>query len=134
MDQLRPSVGKIVIGGMFTVILFDALGSFASKELGFEYALLIPGSLLIYGTVAAMVARRRDWLLGLLAATVLAFTDVTVAWAVSWLIGPGKPESGLTSMTVVGAAMTAFVLGGLAGAVGAWIGVRRRRGVDAPAA
>ena len=127
MDQLRPSVGKIVIGGMFTVILFDAIGSYAAKEFGFEYALLIPGSLLIYGTVAAMVARRRDWLLGLLAATVLALTDVTAGWAVSWLIGPGKPESGLTLMTVVGAAMTAFVLGGLVGAVGAWIGVRSRR-------
>ena len=133
MDPLRPSVGRVVIGGMCAVILFDAVGSFAARELGFNYTLLIPGSLLIYGTAAALVARRRDWVLGLLAATVLALTDVTVGWAVSWVIGPGRPEAGLTPITVVGAVMTAFVLGGLAGAIGAWIGVRTRRGPDAPA-
>ena len=127
MDQARPGVGKIVIGGMLAVILFDTVGSFAAKGFGFDYALLIPGSLLIYGTVAAMVARRRDWVAGLVAATALAFTDVTIGWAVSWLIGPGKPEFDLTPMTVIGAGMTAFVLGGLAGAVGAWIGVRKAR-------
>jgi len=121
------SVGKIVIGGVLAVILFDTVGSFAAKSLGFNYALLIPGSLVIYGTVAAMVARRRDWVLGLLAATALAFADVTLGWAVSWLIGPGRPEGGLTAMTVVGAAMTAFVLGGLAGGIGGWIGVRKGR-------
>lgn len=127
MNQPAASVGRVVLGGIFAVILFDTVGSFTAKSFGFSYSLLIPGSLLIYGTVAAMVARRRDWVVGLVAATVLAFTDVTLGWAVSWLIGPGKPESGLTPMTVVGAGMTAFVLGGLAGGVGAWIGVRRGR-------
>jgi len=128
MEVLKNSVGKIVIGGVLAVLLFDAVGSVAAKRLGFAYSLLIPGSLLIYGTVAALAARRRDWVVGLLAATLLAFTDVTLGWGVSWLIGPGKPEAGLTPMTVVGAAMTAFVFGGLAGAVGAWIGVRKRTG------
>lgn len=127
VNQPEASVRKIVLGGMLAVILFDTVGSFAAKSFGFTYAFLIPGSLVIYGTVAAMVARRRDWVVGLIAATLLAFTDVTLGWAVSWLIGPGKPESGLTPMTVVGAGMTAFVLGGLAGGVGAWIGVRKGR-------
>ena len=125
MEVLKNSVGKLVIGGVLAVVLFDAVGSLAAKRFGFAYSLLIPGSLLIYGTVAAMVARRRDWVIGLLAATLLAFTDVTLGWAVSWLIGPGKPEAGLTPLTVVGAAMTAFVFGGLGGAIGAWIGVRK---------
>jgi len=115
---------------MLTVVLFDAVGSLASRYFGFSYALLTPGSLLIYGTVAALVARRRNWVHGLLASTVLAFTDVTVGWAVSWVIGPGRPESGLTPITVIGAAMTAFVLGGLAGAIGAWIGTRKVGGSD----
>ena len=130
MDQPGASVGKIVIGGVLAVVLFDAVGSLAAKRFGFAYSLLIPGSLLIYGAVAAMVARRRDWVVGLLAATLLAFTDVTLGWAVSWLIGPGKPEAGLTPMTVLGAAMTAFVFGGLAGGVGAWIGVRKGRAMS----
>ena len=127
VNQTGASVGRIVLGGMLGVFVFDAVGSFAAKGLGFAYSLLIPGSLLIYGTVAAMVARRRDWAMGLLAATLLALTDVTLGWAVSWLIGPGKPESGLTPMTVVGGGMAAFVLGGLAGGVGAWIGARKGR-------
>ena len=127
MNETGASVGKIVIGGMLAVILFDAVGSFAAKTFGFAYSLLIPGSLLIYGTAAAMVARRRDWVVGLVAATILAFTDVTLGWAVAWLIGPGKPEAGLTPMTVLGAGMTAFVFGGLAGGIGVWIGVRKRK-------
>lgn len=83
--------------------------------------------MLIYGITAALVARRADWVLGLIAGTALAFVDVTAGWAVSWWIGPGRPASGLTPMTVLGGAMTAFVLGGLAGAVGAWLGIRHSR-------
>ena len=128
MDTPRPNVAPIVGAGVVAVLLFDALGSFAAQRFGFSYALLTPGSLLIYGVVAALVARRREWVLGVLAATFLAFCDVTAGWAVSWVIGPGRPEGGLTPMTVVGAAMTAFVLGGLAGGVGAWIGTRGLRG------
>ncbi len=134
MGVERPRVTTIVIGGMVAVLLFDALGSFASKLLGFSYVLLTPGSILIYGIVAALVARRREWLVGLFAAILMAFTDVTAGWAVSWLIGPGKPEGGLTTVVVVGAVMTAVVLGGVAGAIGAWIGVRTMGRSGAPAA
>src|ERR1051326_2505304 len=105
-DLLKPQVAPIVIGGGIAVLLFDAVGSLVSKQLGFSYALLLPGSLLIYGTVAALVARRRDWLLGLLAALAMGLTDLTAGWAVSWFIGAGKPEGGFTFMTVVGAVMT----------------------------
>jgi hypothetical protein len=133
MNNVKPHVAPIVIGGVVAVLVFDALGSFASKQFGFTYALLVPGSLLIYGSVAALVARRRDWLLGLFAAMGMGFTDLTAGWAVSWLIGPGKPEGGVTLMTIVGAVMTVSVLGGLAGAIGAWIGARRTRD-SAPAA
>ncbi len=130
----RPRVARILIGGMAAVVVFDALGSVASKQLGFSYALLIPGSLLIYGAVAALVASRRDWVTGLLAAMAMAITDLTLGWAVSWLIGPGKPPGGFTAVTIVGAIMTAFVGAGLAGSIGAWLGVRRLRGSRAPAA
>jgi len=124
---VQRSVGAILIGGMVAVIVFDALGAFASKRLGFGYALLIPGSLLIYGTVAALVARRRDVGEGLLAALALAITDLTLGWTVSWFIGPGRPAGGVTIMSVLGAVITAFVLAGLAGTIGGWIGIRFRR-------
>jgi hypothetical protein len=133
-DTVQRSVWPSVIGGMVAVVLFDAVGSFASKQLGFAYALLIPGSLVIYGTVAALVAGRRDFVMGLLAALAMAMTDLTLGWTVSWLIGPGRPAGGLTLIAVVGAVMTAFVLAGLTGAIGGWIGIRFLRRSSAPAA
>jgi len=116
------------------VLGFDAAGAVASKQLGFTYAFLIPGSLLIYGTVAALVARRRDWLLGLLAGVLMGLTDMTLGWTVAALIGPGRPAGGFTLATIVGGAMTGFVAASLAGSVGAWIGSRRVRGPGASAA
>ena len=124
----RTPVGPILIGGMVAVVVFDAVGSAASKQLGFSYGLLIPGSLVIYGVVAGLVARRRDWHLGLFAALAMALTDLTLGWAVSWIIGPGKPVGGLTAALIIGAVMTAFVGAGIAGSVGAWVGVRRPSG------
>lgn len=125
MRQQVGSAVPILVGGAVAVVAFDALGAAASRQLGFSYALLIPGSLLIYGVVAALVARRGDWLLGLLAALAMAITDLTLGWAVSSLIGPGRPASGFTLVTILGAAMTAFVAAGLAGGIGAWLGSRR---------
>ena len=120
------SVAPILLGGMLAVVLFDAAGAAASKQLGFSYALLVPGSLVIYGVVAGLVARRRDWAVGLLAAMVMALTDLTLGWLVAWLIGPGRPSGGFTLVTILGAVMTAFVGAGLAGGIGAWLGTRRR--------
>ena len=124
---VRSPVAPILIGGMAAVLVFDAIGSAASKQLGFSYALLIPGSFLIYGAVAALVARRRDWAVGVLSALVMASTDLTLGWAVSWLIGPGKPAGGFTVPTIIGAIITAFVIAGLAGTFGAWLGIRSLR-------
>jgi hypothetical protein len=81
---------------------------------------------LIYGTVAALVAARRDAATGVLAALAMAIIDLTLGWFVSWLIGPGTPAGGFTAVTIIGAVMTAFVGAGLAGSLGAWLGVRRR--------
>jgi len=123
------SVAPIILGGMLAVLIFDAVGAAASKQLGFSYALLVPGSLVIYGAVAWLVARRRDWVVGLLAAMMMALTDLTLGWLVAWLIGPGRPAGGFTFVTVLGAVMTAFVGAGLAGGIGAWLGIRRRSAV-----
>ena len=121
----RAPVAPIVLGGMLSVVAFDAVGSLASRQFGFSYGILIVGSLLIYGTIAALVARRRDWHTGLFAAIAMALTDLTFGWAVSWLIGPGRPAGGLTTTTVMGAALTALLAAGVAGSIGGWVGVRR---------
>lgn len=125
---MNRSITPIVLGGMLAVVVFDAIGAAASRQLGFSYGLLIPGSLVIYGVVAALVARRRDWVVGLLAAMWMALTDLTLGWLVAWLIGPGRPAGGFTFVQVAGAVMTAFVAAGLAGGIGAWLGVRAQRG------
>jgi len=124
MNAERPRVGPIVVAGIVALLLFDAAGALASQRLGFSHALLVPGALLLYAIVAALVARRREWLLGFLAAMVLAFVDVTLGSLVSALIGPGRPAGELTLGAILGGAMTAFVLAGLAGGIGAAIGAR----------
>jgi len=133
-DRIERPVTGIVAAGVVAVLGFDAVGALASKQFGFTYAFLIPGSLIIYGTVAALVARRRDWLLGLLAGVLMGLTDMTLGWTVAALIGPGRPAGGFTLATIVGGAITAFVAASLAGSVGAWIGSRRARGPSASAA
>ena len=94
MVNVNPqrSVRAVLLGGMVAIVVFDALGAAAAKRFGFSYGLLVPGSLLIYGRVAALVAARRDAATGVLAALAMAIIDLTLGWFVSWLIGPGTPR------------------------------------------
>jgi hypothetical protein len=116
------SVVPILIGGAVAVVAFDALGTAASNQLGFSRALLVPGQLLIYGVVAALIARRGAWLLGLFSAFAIAIVDLTLGSVVSSAVGPGRPEGGFTVGAILGGVMTAFVAAGLAGGIGAWLG------------
>jgi hypothetical protein len=116
----------IMLGGIVAVIGYDALGSLAARQFGFPLAALLPGTLLLYGAVAALAARRYGWHVGFFAALALGLIDLTLGWTVSWAIGPGRPPGGLTIGTVLGAAVTGLLAASLAGSLGAWLGVRRR--------
>src|SRR6185437_5592846 len=47
-DRVERPVTGIVAAGVGVLLGFDAVGALASKQFGFTYAFLIPGSLIIY--------------------------------------------------------------------------------------
>ena len=47
----------VLVAGIAAVTLLDAIGSVASRKLDFNYTILSPLSMLIYGTVGAMAAQ-----------------------------------------------------------------------------
>jgi hypothetical protein len=120
----RLPIAPIIAGGDVSVVAFDVLGSLICKATGMSYDLLWPGSVIIYGTVAALVGRRRDWHTGLFAGFAMGGADLTGGWWVTWMIGPGRPASGFSWPTILAGAMSALAIGGIVGSIGSWVGVR----------
>ena len=110
----------VVLAGAIAVVLYDTAGSFLSRFLGFNYAWLTIGSILIYGT-AGILAERDSLLVGVLAAVAVGVIDGTVGWYISWVIGPGRPKEGLTAGTVISAIIFVATLSAISGTVGALV-------------
>jgi hypothetical protein len=90
---------KVALIGSFAVIVFDVAASIASRAFSFPYTKASIGSFAIYFAVGYFAARATDqsrvWA-ALLADVFVGFTDGTIGWAVSFLIGPGRPKTELT--------------------------------------
>lgn len=127
----RRSVATIIGGGAASVVAFDVLGSLICKATGISYDVLWPGSLLIYGTVAALVGWRRDWHTGLFAGFAMGGVDLTLGWWVTWMIGPGRPPGGFSWSALMLGASSALTVGGVAGSIGSWVGIRISRNLAA---
>ncbi|MEP7002089.1 MAG: hypothetical protein ABI969_16490 [bacterium] len=117
----------ITVIGAFAVILFDAIASIASRALGFPYARASVGSYFLYLAIGfaagrhAATSRARS---GAIAAAIAGFADVSVGWAVSWQIGPGRPPSGMITpmqwwLVAVFVLLFAAAIGFFGGVVGA---------------
>jgi hypothetical protein len=119
---------RAFLWGAAAIVVYDALGSLASRELGFPYPALAIGSVLIYGAVGAYVGARERVRHAARAGFAVGVVDATIGWAISWMIGPGRPAegdpSGLPYMLVGG--ITAILLAVGTSALGGWIGSRRR--------
>lgn len=78
------------------MIVFDVVASVASRVFSFPYMKASIGSFAIYFAVGYFAARATDqsrvWV-ALLADVFVGFTDGTIGWAVSFLIGP-KAQDG----------------------------------------
>jgi hypothetical protein len=125
---------RIVAFGVVAVLLIATIGAWAARSFGFQYWILSFLSLAIYFTAGAAAVRTgaavgRATGLG----AVIGFVDVTLGWALSAAIGPGRlqdsPFDGGTAIVIGGAvALAAYV-------VAAWLGaVTNRRRTRAPAA
>lgn len=123
---------KFIAISSFSVIVFDAVASIASLALGFPYSYAAFGSAALYIVFAYFAARTLGFWAALLVGAAMGVTDVTVGWAVSWAIGPGRFAVGtLTPSDWIYTAIFATVLGAVYGLVGGSIGVltSRRRAV-----
>jgi hypothetical protein len=125
---------RIVAGGVVAVLLIATVGAWAARAFDFQYWTLSLLSLAIYFAVGAAAVRAggsvgRATRLG----TTIGLVDVTLGWALSAAIGPGRLEDSPFD------GGTAIVLGGLVALsvyVGAaWLGaLAGRRHSRSPAA
>ncbi len=120
------------IYGAAAVLALAAIGSLASRALGFDYALLTPITLLIFAAIGAYVgATELAWRAAIVGA-VIGVIDATLGDAIAWAIGPGRPQVGerITVLgffnTVLFVAVTAAVLAAIGAWVWGWVGRRRR--------
>ena len=111
----------IVLIGAIAVIVFDVIGSFLSRSLGFRYAWLTIGSVLIYASVG-LFASQNSFVAGVLASSAVGLVDATIGWYLSWIIGPGKPQQELSASAIFTGVMFVSLLAGAMGFLGAAAG------------
>jgi hypothetical protein len=114
-----------VVVGALAVLVFDTVGSFASRRFGFAYSRLAPGSFLLYLLVGLATARTGSLGAAAIAGVIVALVEATVGWAISWCIGPGRlADEHATTTRIVGTVATVAITGaffGMAGGVVWWI-------------
>ena len=121
---------KLFALSSLSVVGFDAIASLASLAFGFPYSYAALGSAVLYIVFAYFAARMLGFWAALSLGAVMGLTDVTIGWAVSWAIGPGRIDIGpLTPSDWIYTAAFATILGAIYGLIGGGIGaltVRRR--------
>jgi hypothetical protein len=111
----------VLIGGLM-VVIFDTVGSFASRIFGFKYQTLIIGSFLIYGTVGLAAAKYNGLIFAPLAAGIISLIDSTLGWCISWIIGPGRFEMEMNSKNIINTVIFVVSIGVMSGLIGGLLG------------
>lgn len=120
---------KFLLLASLSVVVFDAAASVASLAFGFSYSCATIGSAILCMAFAFSAARMSGFRIALLTGMVMGVTDVTIGWAVSWAIGPGRIDIDLTPSVWMYTLLFAAILGVVYGVIGGGIGllVGRRR-------
>lgn len=108
----------VLIVGILTVLLLDIIGSLASRRFGFYYGSLSVISWALKIGVGFFAARQGSLGLSVLAGGVVAFVDATLGWYISWIIGPGRPESKTTATAISTTVLIVTLLGAALGSIG----------------
>src|ERR1043166_7308711 len=136
MSEYRH-LGRILAGGMLAAVAFQSVGLLLARKFQFSLIYLIPPALVLYATVAALIARYSSWYLGVLAAFATTVVDATVGTGVSWIVGAGVPPANFTGEYVKNLVYGAVYMASLGGFIGAPIGSyvrgRKSRSSEAPA-
>lgn len=109
---------RSLVGGVGLVLAFDAAGAAAARVFGFRYTLLLFGTYAIYLFVTFWAARRYGVLAAVAFGAILGLADATLGWAISWLIGPGRPAEPLTVVNAAGVVAVSVLLGTVVGILG----------------
>jgi len=113
---------QIILIGVFAIVIFDTIGSLASRNFGFGYQWLVIGSYLIYAGVGFAASKYNGLIFAPLAGGITSLVDSTLGWYISWIIGPGRlnMEMDLTAIisTVIFVTLTGVIIGLIGGLVG----------------
>ena len=117
--------------GILAVLAFDTAAAVASRVTGFEYSYAAFGSWLLTAVAGYHAARGRQedrvpaaGAVGL----VIGLAQVTVGWALSWAIGPGRVGEPLTPGLWLGVAATVVAITTAAAVAGGLLAAWRERG------
>ena len=118
-----------IVYGAAAVLALDTAGSLAAQAAGFDYALLTPVSIVLYAAVGAYVGTTELVSRAAIAGAVVGVIDATLGWAISWAIGPGRPQADerITALGLFNTVIFVAVLAAVAAAGGAWVAQWRRR-------
>ena len=122
---------KTFLVGAATIVVFDTLGALASQQLGFRYSILSLGSYIIYFTITYWCGKQAGVLVATGTGAALGLVDSTLGWALSWAIGPGRPQEPMSSAAIAGAIVFVVLFGGALGLVGGVVGWTIGNRVDA---
>lgn len=64
------------------------------------------------------LAKRLGWFYGLATGAVMGLVDSTIGWAISWTIGPGKPETEMNAATIGVTIVFVIIFAGMVGMFG----------------
>lgn len=112
----------IILIGAFAVLIFDTIGSLASRNFGFPYYWLTVGSFLIYAGVGLAASKYNGLMYAPLAGGIVSLIDSTLGWYISWVIGPGRPAAEMDSTAIISAVIFVTLLGIVIGFIGGLIG------------
>jgi len=121
---------SVIVAGCVVVVLFDLAAALAARRFEFPYVRASIGSCFIYLLIGFALGRRtlaRSGRTGALGAAVAGLVDVSIGWAISWAIGPGRSPSGTLSVTEwVVTAVVVVAFAAVVGYVGGVLGARSR--------
>ena len=129
---MPTSAFRVALVGMGAVIVFDAIASLASLRIGFNYEYSAYGSMLLYGAFGYWAGRVRTIPFAAIVGALMGLVDASLGWAVSWILGPGRWESGTLSITAwaliaLQVVVVAAFCGLLGGVLGKYVPGGKRR-------
>jgi hypothetical protein len=121
-DPRRPHLSatqRVWLYGGLGVVVFDAIASVLSRQLGFAYTTAAWGSYVLYVVVGFVAARRGGMSAAIVAGLLVGLVDASAGWAVSWDVGPGHPAGfTLTPLSWCVVAITVAIFAAICGAIG----------------